>query len=155
MLGHLRRLVGELPSRLLEPVRLPADAIQPMDVTYIVRAPDLTPTNNLDNPPICAITFGGKNTPVFQLLDKTAPDQGNTLLSPENVTFASHFHNWFTICRVPAAQVVTGDYIVQVKTTAYQSNLGSTPKTTMCVSTCAAAFTRRATRRRAACCRSR
>jgi hypothetical protein len=107
---------------------LPTDAIQPMDVTYIVRAPDLTPTNYLDNPPICAITFGGKNTNVWPLLDTA--QQGNTNLAPENVKFASHFHNWFTICDIPAAQVVTGDYIVQVKTTADQSNLGATPKTT-------------------------
>jgi hypothetical protein len=100
--------------------------ITPQNVTYIVEAPDSTPTDDTDNPPICAITFGGYNQNVFSLLDKT--QQGNTLLQPENVKFGTHFHAWFTICHV--ASPITGDYIVHIKTTADQSNKGATPQTT-------------------------
>ena len=37
--------------------------------TYVVRAPDNTPLDDTDNPPICAITFDPYNADVFSFLD--------------------------------------------------------------------------------------
>lgn len=92
--------------------------------TYIVRAPDNTPLDNTDNPPICAISFSPYDQAVQPLLNDPSP-QGL-----EHVPFSSHFHTWFRLCTIPAAQVVPGDYYIQVRTNADLTNLGSTPETT-------------------------
>lgn len=91
--------------------------------TYIVRAPDDTPLDLTDNPAVCAISFDPYNEAVQPLLDDPSA-QGL-----ENVPFSSHFHNWFRVCRIPAGQVVPGQYYVQVRTNADLSNPGSTPRT--------------------------
>jgi hypothetical protein len=123
--ANMKYCPGDDDTALTETPSQPTDAIQPQNVTYIVEAPDTTATDDGDNPPICAITFGGYNTNVFPMLDKT--QQGNTLLSPENVKFGTHFHAWFTICHISSP--VAGDYIVHIKTTADQTNKGATPQT--------------------------
>ena len=92
--------------------------------TYIVRAPDNTPLDNTDNPAVCAISFSPYDANINTLLANGA-NQGL-----ENAPFSSHFHTWFRICRIPSAQVVSGDYYVQVRTNADQTNRGSTPATT-------------------------
>lgn len=131
----------------------------PPDVktTYIVRAPDNSPLDNLDNPPVCAITFdaygqkgvvgttAANSTPNFNVFQKlaspaTATAQGypaswgnanwnnDALSGTEKVAFWKHFHNWFTICNIATPQV--GKYIIQVRNNADTSSLGSTPQTT-------------------------
>jgi hypothetical protein len=92
--------------------------------TYIVRGPDNTPLDNTDNPPICAISFSPYDQDVTTLLASGA----NRGL--ENVPFSAHFHNWFRLCTIPANMVQSGDYYVQVRTNADQTNKGSTPVTT-------------------------
>jgi hypothetical protein len=92
--------------------------------TYIVRAPDNTPLDNTDNPAICAISFSPYDSSVTTLLANPA-NQGL-----ENVPFSSHFHTWFRLCRIPSGSVQTGDYYIQVRTNADQTNRGSTPATT-------------------------
>lgn len=131
----------------------------PPDVktTYIVRAPDNTPLDNLDNPPVCAITFDAYaqkgvqgataatdvlNFNVFQKLASpaTATAQGypasvgnvnwnnDAGSGTEKVAFWKHFHNWFSVCNIATPQV--GKYILQVRNNADTSSLGSTPQTT-------------------------
>ncbi len=115
---------------------------KPVDIktTYIVRAPDATPLDNLDNPPICAITFDAYaqkgnagvapkvlNFSVFQKIASRAnqiaagyPDPGvdtwNTNAGTENMPFWKHFHQYVNICNI--ANPVTGRYIVQVRNNA-------------------------------------
>ncbi len=87
-----------------------------MDTSYIVRAPDNTPFDNYDNPVICGQTFGSYDEDVVPLL------QSSTVRAPENLTFASHFRRWTTICSVPWSSVVVGDYLLQITSTADLSN---------------------------------
>ena len=99
-----------------------ADSVQPsgtawdMDTSYIVRAPDNTPFDNFDNPIVCGKTFGSYNESVVGLLQST------TVRTPENMTFASHFRRWTTLCTIPWAQVQVGDYLLQITSTADQSS---------------------------------
>ncbi|UDY36491.1 TadE/TadG family type IV pilus assembly protein [Dermatobacter hominis] len=93
--------------------------------TFIVRAPDTTPWNNLDNPIVsgCTVTM-----PYF-----TPGENGfgtiNEMLTPTNAKynaqFASLFRQNVTVCSIPAASVKTGDYILQVR-----SNVTSAAPTT-------------------------
>jgi hypothetical protein len=93
--------------------------------TYIVRAPDDTPSDVTDNPPICAITFdpwgdpahGSNGWPagisnMFQMLQSNAP------LGREELVFRDHYRKWFPVCTVPAGSVRDGDYVVQIRTNA-------------------------------------
>lgn len=86
--------------------------------TFIVRAPDTTPWSDTDNPVVagCSVTM-----PAF------TPGQNgqgsiNNMLTPSNAAynaqFASLFRRNVTICSIPAGQVVTGDYILQVRSNA-------------------------------------
>ena len=94
--------------------------------TYIVRAPDNTPLNDTDNQPICAITFDAYNADVFSFLD-TSVAANNAPRGTEKQVFSNHFHKDFTICQVPAGQLVTGDYIVQVRTNADLTSAPANP----------------------------
>jgi len=99
--------------------------------TWIVRAPDGTPLDNLDNPPICAITFDSYSGPVFNRISSTTNPLWNTSgaaqTATEKVPFWHHFRNWFTICNVSTP--VVGNYVIQVRNNANTTNLGSTPQT--------------------------
>ena len=66
-----------------------------MKTTFIVRAPDSTPDDPVDNPAVCAVTFS----------DST----------PEGVRNSDP---WTRLCRVPADKVVPGDFVIQVRTDA-------------------------------------
>lgn len=100
------------------------------NTTFIVRAPDLTPLTDYDNPAVCSITFDGRkpstNTALRDLLIGTGSASPS---GREQVPFSSHYHRWFTICSIPASQLPSGggDFIVQVKTTA---NLSGAPSPT-------------------------
>jgi len=92
-----------------------------VDTTYIVRGPDNTPFENLDNPVICAMTFGDYNEEVYPLLNQ-ADGYMDGAIGPENMAFDDHFRQWTTICNVPWGTVAVGDYIVQVRTNASQAS---------------------------------
>ena len=84
------------------------------NTSYIIREPDLTPWSDTDNPIVsqgsCQPSFfRGINQPLQLLLDPTNA-------APDAVYVKNYFHRWATVCSVPAANVVLGDYIVQVKT---------------------------------------
>ena len=96
---------------------------QNLTTTYIVRAPDLTPLDQTDNPAVCAISFdpydgsafGGN---LFNKLDQTVlANKANEGL--ENMPFSAIFRKWVDICTVSSP--VVGDYVVQVTTTANQT----------------------------------
>jgi Flp pilus assembly protein TadG len=102
--------------------RLPDTAGHTVVTTYLVRAPDDTPSDLSDNPVVCAISFDpynpGDATNMFNLLNS------NTLRGRENQVFRDHYRKWFPICTVPPAQVERGTYVVQVRTNA---NLSAAP----------------------------
>jgi hypothetical protein len=90
--------------------------------TFIVRKPDNTPWSDTDNPVVsgCTVTEpaftpnqNGQGT-IQQMLTPTDPKY--------NAQFASLFRQNVTICSIPAGQVVTGDYILQVRTNATAAN---------------------------------
>lgn len=92
-----------------------------IQTTYLVREPDNTPFDNRDNPVVCAITFDAYNENVFPLLDQ-ADGYRDGPIGPENMAFDEHFRQWADLCVIPAGSVILGDYMVQVTTTADQSN---------------------------------
>jgi hypothetical protein len=114
-------------------LRQPGNRGASIFTTYIVRAPDDTPSDVTDNPAICAISFDPYGDPVngstgwinpsrsggdgiFDLLDSDEP-RGR-----ENVRFRDHYRKWFPVCAVPAGSVRTGDYVLQIRTNADLSN---------------------------------
>lgn len=104
------------PQYCVADAAIPNSSNWDMDTSYVVREPDDTPFDNSDNPIICGKTFGSYNESVVGLL------QSSTVRSPENMTFASHFRRWTTICTVPWNQVQVGDYLLQITSTASQSS---------------------------------
>ncbi len=88
------------------------------NTTYIVRKPDLTPWDDTDNVVAeCAPAyFRGINQPMQLLLDPTN-------ISNDAMYVKNYFHRWATVCTIPAANVVLGDYVIQVKTNADPSGL--------------------------------
>jgi len=86
--------------------------------TFIVRAPDSTPTDMSDNPAVCAISFSPYTSGYFARLDQTAPGWGLPG-GLEQMPFWKVFRQWVDICTVNSP--VVGDYITQVTTTADQS----------------------------------
>ena len=92
-----------------------------VDTTYIVRAPDNTPFENGDNPVVCAKTFGHYDEEVYPLLNQ-ADGYRDGPQGPENMAFDDHFRQWASVCTVPWNSVVTGDYLLQVRTNADRSN---------------------------------
>ena len=112
----------------------------PVDTSVIVREPDDTPWNPLDNAPIVQrgcepASFdghyvdynlsGGYSTSIpelYDLLDPTNPtfnSQGEWAVDLEdNVwTLAETYRRWTTVCRIPGAFVETGKYLIQVRST--------------------------------------
>lgn len=94
--------------------------------TFILREPDNTNHNNLDNPIIRTGTCEPRqykgysdtsSTNVHQYLD---PDDG--WKDDQHLEFASAFRQWVTVCTIPNGAVEVGDYILQVRT---NSPLGS------------------------------
>ena len=90
--------------------------------TFIVRAPDNTPWSDTDNPVVSGCTV---TEPAF------TPNQNGQgtikqMLTPTDAKYDSQFAALFrqnvTICSVPAGQVKTGDYILQVRTNATSAN---------------------------------
>ncbi|MBL8775026.1 MAG: carboxypeptidase regulatory-like domain-containing protein [Acidimicrobiales bacterium] len=92
-----------------------------VETTYLVRAPDGTPEIPLDNPVVCAVTFGAYDESVYALLNQ-ADGYKDGPIGPEHLRFVDHFRRWTDVCEVPAAEVVAGDYLLQVTTTADQSD---------------------------------
>ncbi len=90
-----------------------------LTTTFIVRAPDATPSDIGDNPAICAISFSPYTSGFYNLLDQTKSGW-NTGGGLEGIPFWKEFRRWVDICTVSSP--VVGDYIVQVTTTADQSN---------------------------------
>lgn len=92
-----------------------------VETTYLVRAPDATSNDPLDNPVVCAITFGAYDESVYPLLNQ-ADGHRDGPIGPERLPYLAHFRRWTDVCTVPAAEVVAGDYLLQVTTTADQSS---------------------------------
>ena len=109
----------------------------PVDTTIIVREPDDTPWNPLDNPAITQVncrpsTFGyhrldtsddtDSTASLYQLLDPTNTTwrgQGQWKVEAEDPpvwTLAEVYRRWVTVCRVPGAFVDVGKYLIQVTT---------------------------------------
>lgn len=99
-----------------------------LTTTYIVRAPDLTPLSDTDNPIICAISFSPYSTSMTNLLIDSSGNQITTTGGLENMVFSSEYHKYVDICTVPAGTVQAGDYLIQMRTNAL--NPSSVPPTT-------------------------
>jgi hypothetical protein len=88
--------------------------------SYIVRAPDDTPADSLDNPVVdgCVRTYSGRNVSGTGIYDRlrqsTSYDQPGEQ-GFEGVPFGDHFRRWATICTIPPGEVVEGDYLIQVR----------------------------------------
>ena len=100
--------------------------------TYIVRAPDDTPSDLSDNPAVCAISFDAYGNPAQGSQPWIDPARGggngifdllssNAVRGREQVRFRDHYRKWFPICTIPAGSVQKGDYVVQIRTNADQS----------------------------------
>jgi len=88
------------------------------DTAYLVRAPDLTPWTELDNPVINTASCRPQNfRPVSANLATLLPA---TNTSPDAVYVREVFHRWVTVCSIPNAPV--GDYYLQVRTNHRPSN---------------------------------
>lgn len=97
--------------------------------SYIVRDPDDTPDDDLDNPVTSACdvqTFSGRNISaagIYDRLRETSAYNQPWEQGFEQVPFRQHFRQWFTVCTIPAGQVEVGDYVVQVRSNPDTSNL--------------------------------
>ena len=99
--------------------------------TYMVREPDQTPFDSLDNPIICAVTFDAYNEAVYPLLNQ-ADGYRDGNIGSEQMPFDDHFRQWTDVCTDNSPEV--GDYLVQITTTASQTGavadrVGDTPIT--------------------------
>ncbi len=92
-----------------------------METTYLVRAPDDTPFDNLDNPVVCAMTFSDYSEEVYPLLNQ-ADGYRDGPIGDENMAFDDHFRQWASVCSVPWGNIEVGEYLLQVRTNADQSN---------------------------------
>jgi len=96
--------------------------------TFIVRAPDQTPWSFTDNPVVagCTTTMpaynpgAGGNPTIFQYLHPTDGVQDAQAVRDGRSpwTFAEVFRQNVTICSIPTNEVVTGDYILQIRSNA-------------------------------------
>ncbi len=119
-----------------------------MQTSYIVRAPDSTPWNNLDNPIIDQVqcrptpfssyfmyapgnynyyswdlTYGNYffdwDGSINQMLDPgEGGDQWIVDLTDDDWTFAEIYRRWVPVCRIPAVDVEVGEYLLQIRTNA-------------------------------------
>ncbi len=85
--------------------------------SYVVRAPDGTPFDNLDNPIVCGITFDDYSEEVYPLLNQ-ADGYKDGPIGRENMAFDDHFRQWTDVCTIPWNSIAIGDYILQVRTNA-------------------------------------
>jgi hypothetical protein len=105
----------------------------PITTTYVVRAPDDTPWLDTDNPVLSTAdckptqfrgydrTWMAAQTLWQRLTPNSDPNGEWRVTFPTGSwrqTFANSFRRWVTLCRVPAAQVQTGTYLLQVRTNA-------------------------------------
>ncbi len=104
--------------------------------TYVMRSPDETPWNSLDNPIIAtgtcsAVQYEGwsdrraglvidgfRNTSedYYSLLE--AVGDPNPAIAAGALEFASQFRRWVRTCEIPASDVQVGDYILQIRSNA-------------------------------------
>ena len=94
-----------------------------MNTAYIVRRPDDTPWNDLDNDVIDTATcqptnYRPINAAVYPYLNPNPT--ATTYASHYNTTTGSYvrnnFHRWVTVCSIPAGSVEVGEYILQIRT---------------------------------------
>ena len=85
--------------------------------SYVVRGPDNTPFDNLDNPIVCGMSFDAYNEEVYPLLNQ-ADTYKNGAIGREGMAFDDHFRQWTSVCTIPWGSVEYGDYILQVRTNA-------------------------------------
>lgn len=97
----------------------------PMDTTFIFREPDDTPWSSTDNPVIntsrCQpVTVPGHNPNSNNYIYNLLMDPVEGRLDPNDgvISFAEAFRRFSTLCEIPAGQVRTGKYIIQVRTNA-------------------------------------
>lgn len=120
-----------------------------LDTAFTIRSPDDTPWNPLDNRTITqaqcmpamfegygldynwnSVTSAGSDGALpngYELLDPTNTTFRNrgewkVDLTDDDWTLAEVWRRWVPICRIPAAFVETGKYLIQVRTTASVSN---------------------------------
>lgn len=95
-----------------------------VNTSFTVRSPDSTDYNDVDNPIVnnasCSPqTFApydpASGTELYNAL-KSGPQSLVDGAAPW--TLAETFHRWATVCTIPAAQVTSGKYILQVRTNA-------------------------------------
>jgi hypothetical protein len=90
-----------------------------LNTAYIVRAPDDTPWNDMDNPVVNMSGCQPTNyRPISSSLYKYLDPTNASYSQPDGVYVRANFHRWVTVCSIPAASVVTGDYVLQVRTNA-------------------------------------
>lgn len=107
--------------------------------TFMVRSPDATPDDDTDNPLVEGVTCRPRTFDAYdpvhgpsvaQLLD---PSDGVDDVAAErdptdrHDRFAEVFRRWVTVCRIPAADVVLGEYVVQVRTNAAEDPTEADP----------------------------
>lgn len=103
-----------------------------LDTSFIVRGPDDTSFDSLDNPVINTSTcrprtFSGHYNPSSsELYNRLLPSSSYNNTSEqgyEQVPFSQHFRQWFNLCTIPAGTLQAGDeVVVQVRTNADLSN---------------------------------
>ncbi|HEX7094802.1 MAG TPA: pilus assembly protein TadG-related protein, partial [Acidimicrobiales bacterium] len=94
-----------------------------LHTAYIVREPDDTPWNDLDNPIVQSATcqptnFRPINTSLYKYLNPADPafDPTGVPETSDAAYVRAYFHRWVPVCTIPAGAVKTGDYILQVRT---------------------------------------
>lgn len=95
--------------------------------TFIVREPDDTPWSDLDNPvvPGCTTTMPAWNPSTSgsgTIYNRLMAEAGTPPDGQAPWTFAEVFRRNVTICSIPAAEVVEGNYILQVRANATAAN---------------------------------
>jgi hypothetical protein len=99
-----------------------------VETSMVVRGPDDTNWSDLDNPiidtPTCKPTtfpaFDLNGLGIFDLLGEKPPAPG--LPADGRWSFNQVFRRWVTACEIPGDQVRTGEYIVQMRTSARASD---------------------------------
>jgi hypothetical protein len=108
----------------------------PPTTTFMLRAPDNTPWDYLDNPLIMSGScnsddrqFAGYNGSIASLLSTNPLESYVTKSNPAGAAahFKDHFRKWFRICEIPSGSVVPGDYVIQIRTNLALGNPATTP----------------------------
>lgn len=98
-----------------------------MDTTFIVREPDNTPWTHLDNPVVNIATCKPVTVPGFNPAKQSKPKEAirdklfsDSVIDPNDgvITFAEAYRRFTPVCTIPAGSVMTGQYIIQVRTNA-------------------------------------